>query len=128
MSTNDFIALSPLLLLAGSSVLIMLLITLKLSHRNIQLSSLLLFIVSFFSLFYARQLFPHPIEPLFIIDRFSLFIMGLIIFSSLVVNIYSYIYFEEKEEGPKEYYVLLFLCTLGACVLAVSKHFVSLFL
>ena len=128
MSTNDFIALSPLLSLAGSSVLIMLLITLKLSHRNIQLSSLLLFVVSFFSLFYAQQLFPYPIEPLFINDRFSLFIMGLIIFSSLVVNIYSYIYFEEKEEGPKEYYVLLFLCTLGACVLAVSKHFISLFL
>ncbi|MHB1179865.1 MAG: NADH-quinone oxidoreductase subunit N, partial [Daejeonella sp.] len=54
--------------------------------------------------------------------------MGLIIFSSIVVNVLSYIYFEEKEESPKEYYVLLFLCTLGACVMAVSKHFVSLFL
>lgn len=128
MSGNDFFALMPLLLLAGSSVLIMLLISIKLSHRNIQLSSLLLFIISFFSLLYTQKLFPYHIEPLLIIDGFSLFIMGLIIFSSLVVNILSYIYFEEKEESPKEYYVLLFLCTLGACVLAVSKHFVSLFL
>jgi len=128
MSDYDFVALMPLLLLAGSSVLIMLLISIKLSHRTIQLSSLLLFIVAFSALFFIQKLLPYSIEPLLIIDGFSVFIMGLIIFSSLVVNIFSYIYFEEKEESPKEYYVLLFLCTLGACVLAVSKHFISLFL
>jgi len=128
MLGNDYIALSPLLLLAGSCVLIMLLIALKLTHRNIQLSSLLLFIVTFFSLFYAQNLTPYHMEPLLVIDRFAIFIMGLIIFSGLVVNILSYIYFEEKEESPKEYYLLLFLCTLGTCVLAASKHFISLFL
>ncbi|MGF7042517.1 NADH-quinone oxidoreductase subunit N [Mucilaginibacter lappiensis] len=128
MSGNDFFALTPLLLLAGSSVLIMLLIAVKLSHRVIQLSSLLLFTVAFSSLFYIQKLLPYHIDPLLVIDGFSVFVMGLIIFSSLVVNILSYIYFEEKEESPKEYYVLLFLCTLGACVLTVSKHFISLFL
>jgi NADH-quinone oxidoreductase subunit N len=128
MSGNDFFYFSPLLLLAGSAVLVMLLIALKLSHRAIQLSSLLLFSISLISLFYIQQELPYLIEPLFVIDSFSLFIMGLIIFSSLIVNILSYIYFGEKEESPKEYYVLLFLCTLGACVLSVSKHFVSLFL
>jgi len=128
MTPNDFIALMPLLLLAGSSVLVMLLIAIKFSHRSIQLSSLLLFALSFSSLFYIQKLVPYRIEPLLVIDDFSVFIMGLIIFSGLVVNICSYLYFEEKEESPKEYYVLLFLCTLGACVLAVSKHFISLFL
>lgn len=125
---SDFSALMPLLILAGSSVLIMLLIAIKFSHRSIQISSLLLFIIAFSSLFSVQKLLPYNIEPLLIIDDFSVFIMGLIIFSGLVVNIISYLYFEEKEEGPKEYYVLLFLCTLGACVLATSKHFISLFL
>jgi NADH-quinone oxidoreductase subunit N len=128
MTSNDFFALTPLLILAGSSVLIMLLIAIKLSHRSIQISSLLLFLISFSSLFHIQKILPYRIEPLLVIDDFSVFIMGLIIFSSLVVNIISYIYFEEKEESPKEYYVLLFLCTLGACVLATSKHFASLFL
>lgn len=128
MSANDFFALLPLLVLASSSVLVMLLIAIKFSHRIIQLSSLLLFIIAFSSIFYIQRVFPYSLEPLLIIDGFSAFIMGLIIFSSIVVNILSYIYFEEKEESPKEYYVLLFLCTLGACVLALSKHFVSLFL
>lgn len=128
MSGNDFFALLPLLVLAGSSVLIMLLIAIRLSHRIIQRSSSFLFLIAFLSIFYIQKVFPYSLEPLLIVDGFSAFIMGLIIFSSIVVNILSYIYFEEKEESPKEYYVLLFLCTLGACVMAVSKHFVSLFL
>lgn len=128
MSTQDFYSLTPLLILAGSSVLVMILIAVKLSHRFIQLSSLVLFIAAFVSLFMIQDSLPHAIEPLLIIDDFGIFIIGIIIFSTLVVNVLSYVYFEEKEESPKEYYVLLFLCALGACVLAISKHFISLFL
>lgn len=128
MSGHDFYMLSPLIILAGSSVLVMLFIALKLSHLVIQLSSLFLFTIAFLSLIVIQKSLPHTIEPLLIIDGFSVFIMGLIIFSSIVVNVLSYIYLQEKEESPKEYYVLLFLCTLGACTLAVSKHFISLFL
>lgn len=128
MSNNDFYALMPLLVLAGASVLVMLLIVARLSHRVIQIVSLLLFLVAFASLVNIRGMFPYRIAPLFIVDSFGAFMIGLIIFSGLVVNVFSYIYFQEKEEGPREYYVLLFLCTLGACVLAVSDHFVSVFL
>jgi len=128
MSANDFYALSPLLILAGSSVLVMLLIAVRFSHRIIQICSLLLFSVALYSVILTSDALPYRMPPLLIFDGFSSFIIGLIIFSSLVVNILSYVYFDEKEESPKEYYVLLFLCTLGSCVLAVSNHFVSLFL
>ena len=128
MSVQDFYMLSPLLILAGSPVLILLFIAFKLNHRFIQLSSIFLFTLTFISLIIIQRSIPHTIAPLIIIDGFSVFIMELIIFASIVVNILSYIYFEEREENPKEYYALLFVCTLGACVLAVSQHFISLFL
>ena len=128
MSAQDFFMLSPLLILAFSPVLILFFITFKLSHRFIQLNSIFLFTLAFISLVYIQNSAPHIIAPLLIIDGFSVFIMGLIIFASIVVAILSYIYFEEKEENPKEYYVLLFVCALGASVLAISQHFVSLFL
>lgn len=128
MTATDLSALTPLLLLAGSAVLIMLLIAIKFSHRSIQISSLLLFMLSFLSIFPTVKPLPYFIEPLLVIDQFSTFMTGLIIFSSLVINIISYLYFEGKEESPKEYYVLLFLCTLGGCVLTMSNHFISLFL
>lgn len=116
------------MVLAGASVLVMLLIVARLSHRIIQIVSLLLFVAAFVSLLNIREMLPYQVGSLFRIDSFGVFMIGLIIFSGLVVNVFSYIYFQEKEEGPKEYYVLLFLCTLGACVLAVSAHFVSVFL
>lgn len=128
MSESDFIALGPLVILASSSVLIMLLIAMRFNHLVIQITSLILFAISFISLFFAGAVIPMFIEPLFLVDGFGLFVTGLIILSALTVNVISYFYFEKKEEGPKEYYVLLFLCTLGACVLALSKHFISLFL
>lgn len=128
MLITDFYMLSPLLVLAASAVFIMLFIALKLSHRFIQLSSSFLFIIAFISLISIQKSIPYTITPLIVIDGFSVFTMALIIFSSIVVNILSYIYFEEKEESPKEYYVLLFLCTLGACVLTISNHFISFFL
>lgn len=128
MSDNDFYALMPLMVLAGASVVVMLLIVARLSHRIIQLVSLLLFLIAFFSLLNIREMLPYQVGSLFMIDSFGAFMIGLIIVSGLVVNVFSYIYFQGKEEGPKEYYVLLFLCTLGACVLAVSEHFVSVFL
>jgi NADH-quinone oxidoreductase subunit N len=106
----------------------MLLIAFRVSHRIIQLISLLLYALAFLSLVLIQDTIPHQIAPLLIVDGFSVFITGLIIFSGFVINILSYIYFEEKEESPKEYYVLLFLATLGASTLAVSMNFISLFL
>lgn len=128
MSGQDFYMLSPLLILAGASVLIMLFIAMKMSHRLIQVFTLVLFAFAFIALFFIERIAPYAIPPLLIIDGFGIFIMGLIIFSALVINVLSYIYFAEKEENPREYYVLLLLATLGACVLAISNHFVSLFL
>lgn len=128
MSNNDFSALMPLMVLAGASILVMLLIVARLSHRIIQIVSLLLFVAAFVSLLSIGEMLPYQVGSLFRIDSFGVFMIGLIIFSGWVVNVFSYIYFQEKEEGPKEYYVLLFLCTLGACVLAISAHFVSVFL
>jgi NADH-quinone oxidoreductase subunit N len=66
--------------------------------------------------------------PLFVVDGFAALFTGLIIFSVLVVGLLSFIYFEEREENPKEYYILLFLATLGAAVLTISRHFISLFI
>ncbi len=128
MVALDFVALTPLLILAASSVIVMLLIAFRLSHRIIQVSSLLLFSLAFLALVFVKSITPYTIHPLLVVDGFSVFIMGLTIFSSLVINVLSYIYFQEKEEGPKEYYVLLLLATLGSCVLACSQHFISFFL
>lgn len=128
MTEQDLYLLSPLLILAGASVLVMLLIAANLTHRKIQVITMILFLFSFISLYFIETDLPHAIGPMLMMDGFGVLMTGLILFSGLVVNILSYIYFAEKEEGPREYYVLLLLATFGACILAISAHFISFFL
>ncbi|SMO35635.1 NADH-quinone oxidoreductase subunit N [Solitalea koreensis] len=128
MTVSDLNALMPLTIIAVASVVIMLLIAFKLNHKIIQAICALSFIVSLVSLSNRPSYLSNSLHQLFIIDGFSIFVLALILFSGLVINVFSYIYFEEKEENPKEYYILLLLCTLGAEVLVISNHFFPLFI
>ncbi len=76
----------------------------------------------------VRAILPVSILPLFQVDGFALLFTGLLVFSVVIVGLFSFIYFEEREENPKEYYILLFLATLGAAILTISRHFISLFI
>ncbi|MDZ4714838.1 MAG: NADH-quinone oxidoreductase subunit N [Cytophagales bacterium] len=128
MNNVEIINLLPGILLGCASVLALISITIKRNHKFTYLvtaSSLLG--VFYFLITYAVNR-TITLEPLFIIDGFGLFNTGLIIISTLAVVMISYPYFEQREERKEEYYILLILATLGASMLVISKHFVSLFL
>jgi NADH-quinone oxidoreductase subunit N len=128
MTPLQLTALLPYILLAAASIVVILLIAFKASHTTIQVVGFLLMCGVAVSLFKVKGLLPVSILPLFEIDGFALLFTGLIIFCVLVVGLFSFIYFEEREENPKEYYILLFLSTLGAATLTISRHFISLFI
>ncbi len=128
MNSLQLTALLPYMLLATASVVVILLIAFRASHTVIQVVGFLLMASVAVSLFKVKELLPVSILPLFEIDGFALLFTGLIIFCVLVVGLFSFIYFEEREENPKEYYILLFLSTLGAATLTISRHFISLFI
>lgn len=128
MSKNDFLYLLPLTTMAAGSLIIMISIAVKRNHRLIYILSALTLVTAFYFLRSISGQLPLFIEPLFIVDGFSLFAMGTILLTSLAITMMSYAYFEQREERKGEYYMLLLLATLGACVLVISKHFVSLFL
>ncbi|GAB3200199.1 NADH-quinone oxidoreductase subunit N [Pontibacter aydingkolensis] len=128
MVLNDFIYLMPLLILVMASLITMLVIAVKRYHKIIYIITLLSLIAAFASLFEIGYDEPYYIRPLFVIDSFALFYIGLILLSSLVVAMLSYAYFEQREERKEEYYILHILATLGACVMVISNHFASLFL
>jgi NADH-quinone oxidoreductase subunit N len=90
--------------------------------------SVLALLAAFGSIFYILPNAPHTIEPLFIIDVYSLFFLGLVIISALLVTLISYKYIQQLEGVKEEYYIILFTSTLGAALLAVANHFVLLFL
>jgi len=121
-------ALLPFIVLASASVIIILLIAFRQSHTVIQVTGFLMMCMVVFAMWYVRDTLPRAIMPLFIVDGMGALFTGLIVFCVLIVGLFSFIYFEEREENPKEYYILIFLSTLGAATLTISRHFISLFI
>lgn len=128
MNELQFQALLPFIVLAAASVVVILLIACGRSHTVIQVTGFGMMCLVVFAMWYVKSTLPVQVAPLLVVDGFGALFTGLIIFSVLVVGLFSFIYFEEREENPKEYYILLFLATLGSAVLTISRHFISFFI
>ena len=128
MTVTDILSLSPLIIIAIAPVVIMLVISVIRNYDVVYGFSILAFICAVASIFFIVPLIPHSIEPLFIVDIYSLFFLGIIIFSALLVTLISYNYLKQLDGVREEYYLILFTSTLGASLLAVADHFIIFFL
>jgi NADH-quinone oxidoreductase subunit N len=71
------------------------------------------------------------VMSLLMIDGYALFYMGVILATTLAVVAMSLPYLlmrPSDESQPEEFYVLLLLATIGACVLVAADHVASFFL
>ena len=129
MITGDgLVAILPLLLLSGTAVALMLIITIHRSHRLALGFTLLGLAVSFASLWIAAEVVPRQVTPLLTLDHYALFYFGMIIAATIAVAGLAYGYLEQHAVEKEEFYILLLTAALGAAVLAASSHFVSFFL
>lgn len=128
MTFADILALLPLLLIGGTSIVVMLAIAGKRSHTLTAGVTITGLSVAFLSLWVAAAHVPRQVTPLLLVDRYALFYMGLIIASAAVVAVLSYRYLEDHTGRREELYLLLLIATLGCAVLAASDHFVSFLL
>ena len=121
-------ALLPFIVLAAAAMVVILLIAFRQSHTVIQVVGFAMMCTVVFAMWYVRDVLPRAIRPLFLVDGLGALLTGLIVICVLAVGLFSYIYFEEREENPKEYYILIFLSTLGSASLTISAHFISFFI
>jgi NADH-quinone oxidoreductase subunit N len=128
MTVTDFYSLTPFLILAMAPIIIMIVISIYRNYEVVFGFSVLSFIAAIASIFYILPVIPHSIPPLFIIDKYSLFFLGIILFSALLVTLLSYDYLKQLEGIREEYYIILFTSTLGASLLAVANHFILFFI
>lgn len=128
MTLTDFLCLTPFLIIAIAPVVIMIVISILRNYNVVYGFSVLSLLSALGSLFFIFPSIPHVIEPLFIIDTFSLFFIGIIIISALLVTLVSYDYIKQIEGVREEYYIVLFTSTLGAILLAVANHFILFWL
>ena len=128
MNATDLFVLLPLLLLAGTSVVVMVAITVRRSHLLTLGLTLMGLAASFISLWVVAPLTPRQITPLLILDRYALFYIGLTIAATFAVALLSFGYLEIQAVDREQFYVLLLVAALGSSVLVASSHFASFFL
>jgi NADH-quinone oxidoreductase subunit N len=127
MTANDFLHLTPLIILATAPVIIMIVLTVSRNFRVISGFSMIMMAAALVSLFILPSL-PHEIPPLLTIDPYGVMFLGIIITASLIVVILTSLYFRLHGGEKEEYMVIVFVAALGASILVTSVHFVSFFL
>ena len=128
MIRSDFLCLTPLMIIAGAPVLMMLTVAFTRNYKVIYGFSLSAFIIAFLSLFFVLPAIPCRISTLFIFDQYSILFSGIIILASLLVTLLSYDYLLFQESEKEEYFIILFIASLGSLLLVAASNFVTLFL
>lgn len=128
MSTEELLSILPLMILGGAPVLLLLVIAFFRHHALTAVLTVLSLCAALVSMSYVNHLLPASPSDLLIMDSFGLFYIGLLLLSAIAVTILSFSYLEKLSIKREEYYILLLVGTLGACVLAVSDHMISFFL
>ncbi len=128
MNAVDFQALLPLLVLSGGATVLMLQLSFLRSIRLTGTLTTATLVLAALSCKYAVQVTPESITPLLMADRFALLFCVLFCLAAAVTAMLSQEYIQHHGDEPEEYFLLLVLSTIGACVLAYATHVASLLL
>jgi NADH-quinone oxidoreductase subunit N len=128
MTIDDLIALSPLLAIAAGSVALMLVIAFYRDARVALVCALTVIALAFTMLPVAAAKAPRQITPLFVLDRYALFYLGLLLVAGFAVALLAHGYLGKLGGQLEEFYLVLLLATVGAAALVMSAHFASFFL
>lgn len=128
MTLADLQALLPLLVLAFGATVLMVQIAFWRSIRLTCVLTLSIFLAAALACVPAAELSPRLVTPLLQVDRLALLFCAVFSLAGLVTTALSVDYMAQRGDEPEEYFLLLVLSTLGACVLACSVHLASLLL
>ncbi|HKJ09999.1 MAG TPA: proton-conducting transporter membrane subunit, partial [Gammaproteobacteria bacterium] len=128
MSAAELTALLPIIMLTAFTVAVMLAIAVRRNHWFTAALTLTGLAATFASLAAAASVAPRGVTPLLVVDGYALFYSALIVAAAFVVTVLLYGYLEDSAGQQEEMYLLLLTATLGAVVLAYSRHFASFFL
>lgn len=128
MNGADFQALAPLLVLTAGATLLMLQIAwLRNARLSAALAALILALATL-ACGYAAQVAPQQVTALLQADRYALLFCSLFTAAGAVTALLCRDYVVRHGDEPEEFFLLLVLATLGACVLAYAVHLAALLL
>ena len=128
LSSNQFIALLPILIAGATSVAVMIAIAIRRNHWWNATISVIGLNAALISVYFAAKVVPQTVTPLLVVDGYSCFYMALVLVATLACTTLAHAYMDSFDGHKEEIYLLLSLSGLGAMVLSCSRDMASLFI
>ncbi|WAK00256.1 NADH-quinone oxidoreductase subunit N [Methylobacter sp. YRD-M1] len=128
MNSSQLIAFLPVICIAASAVIVMLTIAIRRHFALTCLVAGLGVLVSLLALMAAGRQSPVYVTSLVRVDAYGLFAMALLLLAGLVVIVFCYDYFKDREGEKEELLFLVLTALLGGCVLVTASHFATFFI
>jgi NADH-quinone oxidoreductase subunit N len=120
-------AAAPLIILGLGVAVLLTVITIHRSHLWATATAKLALVIALISIPFARHA-PASWPDLFDFGPLALGLIALILVSAALILAIGYAYWQKFQQPREEFPLLLLIATLGACTLAASASFITLFL
>lgn len=128
LSAAAWLALLPLLVLAGTAIVVLLLAAFTARHALTAAATAVGLVAAIAVVPLAWSAAPQQVTPLIVVDRAALLYTALVAAATLAAAGLAAGYAATAREPKGELFVLLLTAALGGVVLAASAHFAALFL
>ncbi len=121
-------ALLPYFVLSGGIVVLLLLVAWLRSEVVAFGGAVAVLVGALATVPWAAQAGPQLIDGMVKIDGYALFFLALFVLTAIATAVLSYRYLGPRAVHRQEFYILLVIATLGACVTATAAHFAGFLL
>ena len=131
MSFSDLMPLAPVMIVALTAVVVMILTAIKRNHNLIATASVVglnLAALDLIIMMFGGAFAPSNVMGMFMVNPFTLFYQLLAIVAALACCTLSHAYIETYKDHREELYILMLISVAGAMLMVASSHFASFFI
>lgn len=131
MSFSELMPLAPVMIVALTAVVVMILTSIKRNHNLIATASVVglnLAAANILLNMFGGQFAPSNVMGMFMVDPFTMLYQLVILIASLACCTLSYAYIETYKDNREELYILMLCSVAGAMLMVASSHYASFFI
>ena len=131
ISFQDLMPLAPVMIVALTAVVVMLLVAIKRNHNLIATASVVgLNLAAAFILMqmFGQNFRPSNVMGMFMVDSFTMVYQLIILVAALACSTLSHAYIETFKDNREELYILMLASVTGAMLMVASAHYASFFI
>jgi NADH-quinone oxidoreductase subunit N len=128
ITSQNLIALLPLLFVGLAVVIVMLSIAWRRNHFISASLTVGAMVIALLALIPAASVGTQQVTPLIVIDGYANFYIGLVLIAGIATSIFAYPWLKDYPDNKEEFYLLVLIASLGGILLAGANHLASLFI